>query len=342
MQQAAANRIGVLYTGGTFGMVRSGRGYVPSSDLPERAEAALHSAGGLDVPALEWLDHAPGPPINSSDITPGFWYALADIIRDHAQRCAGFVVIHGTDTMAYTGSALSFLLGDLDRPVVVTGARAPLGEHDSDALANLRDSIRVVAGQYTREVAIAFAGRLLRANRTSKRHGSREQVFDSPRATPIARLEPGIEPLSAPAVPDHPLPRGQSHDRRVALLPTYPGISGEIVRALVHTGIHGLVLEAYPAGIGPGGDAAFVDAVRAAVESGVIVAAVPQSRHGAVQLGRYATSTPLAEAGLVSGADMTCEAALTKLHWLLGTGLAMDAISEHFRHNLRGELTEPA
>lgn len=343
MTEAAteAGPVGVIYTGGTFGMVRSSRGYVPSSDLPERSAAALADAGIRDLPRLRWLDHGAGPPVNSSDITPRFWYELADSIRRHADNHAGFVVIHGTDTLAFTGSALSFLLADLARPVIVTGARAPLGEAGSDALDNLIGALRVAASGRTDEVTIAFGGRLLRANRASKRHGSRAHVFASPNADALAHLGHTVEWLAAPAprLPD--LPRGSVHRREVAMLPVYPGINGDLVRAIIDRGVHGIILEAYPAGVGPGGDADFVAAIRAAIDRGVIVAAASQSQHGRIELGRYATSTPLAEAGLLGAADMTREAALTKLHWLLGADPDPDAVRKRFVHNLCGEMTEP-
>lgn len=331
--------IGILYTGGTFGMVRSERGYTPSADLPERADRALAAAGHKDLPRLRWLEHEAGPPVNSSDIQPAFWYRLAAAIQAHAHDCDGFVVVHGTDTLAYTGSALSFLLANLDRPVVVTGARAPLGEDGSDALANLVGSVRAVAAGVTCEVTLAFGGRLLRANRASKRFASRERVFDSPNAPPLARLGSRLEWTDAEPAPTLALPEGAAHDRGVAMLPMFPGVNGDMIRALVKQGAAALILEAYPAGVGPGGDADFVAAVRTAVQSGVIVVAVSQSRHGRITLGRYATSTPLADAGLIGGEDMTREAALAKLHWLLGTGLDSDVLRTHFGQNLRGELS---
>ncbi len=333
--------VGIIYTGGTFGMVPSEHGYQPSNDLPARVDAALAEGTHDALPALRWLEHDAGPPINSSDITPAFWYRLAETIRAHRDVHRGFVIIHGTDTLAYTGAALSFLLADLDRPVIVTGARAPLGENNSDALANLAGALQAAADGERCECLVAFAGRLLRANRTSKRYGSREHVFASPNEDPVGHFDSGLQWTSVAPPPGGALPRATEHTREVVLLPIFPGIRGDLVRGLVDRGVAAILLEAYPAGVGPGGDADFVDAIRAATHAGVLVAAVPQSQHGSIQLGRYASSTPLAEAGILTGGDMTREAALAKLHWLLGTGLDPDAVARRFMQNLRGELAAP-
>lgn len=339
MIRAQSAPVGILYTGGTFGMVASDQGYVPSTDLPQRAQAAF---ADTDLPELVWLDAATGPPVNSSDIGPRFWFTLAQTIREHRDQCVGFVVIHGTDTLAYTSSALAFLLADLDCPVVVTGARAPLGERDSDALDNLHDAIHAVAHGLSPEVTVAFAGRLLRGTRASKRHGSRAHVFATPDDDTLAHpVRSCAEPCHNALAPAK-LPAPSVHDREVTLLPIYPGIPGDLVRAAVDRGIAALLLEAYPAGVGPGNDADFVAAVRDASERGVIVAAIPQSRLGSIRLGRYASSTPLANAGLLGGGDMTREAALGKLHWLLGTALSTADIRERFVHDQRGELTANA
>lgn len=332
--------IGIIYTGGTFGMVASARGYVPSTDLPARAQAALDARGDDTLPPLTWLDAGTGPPVNSSDITPRFWFALARTIRQQREHFRGFVVIHGTDTLAYTSSALAFVLADLDCPVVVTGARAPLGEDNSDAVDNLHDAVHAAAHALTCEVAVAFSGRLLRGNRASKRHGSRQHVFASPHLAPLAAPVRSCDQPLAHALPPVDLPVACAHEREVTLLPIYPGIPGDLIRAAVDRGIAALLLEAYPSGVGPGGDADFVAAIRAATDRGVVVAAIPQSRQGTIRLGHYASSTPLADAGLLGGSDMTREAALGKLHWLLGTDLDTHAIRERFVRNQHGELTE--
>lgn len=335
--------VGLLYTGGTFGMKQSERGYEPSTDLPQRVERDIPELHAPQMPSVEWIDHDAGPPINSSDVTPPFWYALANTIRAHAERCRGFIVIHGTDTLAYTGAALSFLRPAGDRPVIVTGSSSPLGEAGSDAAANLLNALRFIADAASTEAGIVFGDRLLRANRTTKRHGSLAEPFSSPACEPLARIGERIE--SRAGADDECTSGGSTYpeiragDVRIAMLPVYPGLDARTFNAVVDSGVHGIVLEAYPAGIGPGSDYAFVDALANAHRRGVVVGAVSQARAGRIRLGYYASSTPLAAAGLVSGADMTREAALAKLHVLFAGGATPESARERFARNLQGELT---
>lgn len=344
MNQSDDRPVGLIYTGGTFGMQPSDRGYEPSTDLPQRVERDVPELHAPGMPPVEWIEHDAGPPINSSDVTPPFWYALANTIRAHAERCRGFVVIHGTDTLAFTGSALSFLQPAGDHPVIVTGASRPLGEPGSDAAANLLNALRVIAAGVTTETGIVFGDRLLRANRTTKRHASNGQVFTSPVCDPLAHIGERIDyrTVGEDERPPTPVasPASGAADVRVSMLPVYPGLDARTFNAVVDCGVHGIVLEAYPAGIGPGGDRAFVDAVAAAHARGVVIGAVSQAREGQIRMGRYASSTPLAEAGVVSGADMTREAALTKLHVLFAGGATPDSARERFARNLQGELTD--
>lgn len=333
--------IGIVYTGGTFGMVESGCGYVPSTDLPERARSALYEAGSGDLPGVAWLDTG-RPPVNSGDIEPRFWFDLAAVIAAARDAHDGFVVIHGTDTLAFTASALSFLLPGLGKPVVVTGAAKPLGETGNDALDNLCHALRVAASAECDEVTVAFGDHLLRGNRATKRHGTAENAFSSPCLPPLAELGADIRwrrTDSPPEVGEADLPLACWRDTRVALVPVYPGIGGDTIRALRDTGVGGLVLEAYSASVGPGGNADFVAAIAECVRAGIVVGAVSQGRQGYIRLGKYAPSTPLAEAGLVGGADMTREAALAKLHVLLAQGKDPERIAAAFGENLRGELT---
>ncbi len=344
MNQHDDRPVGLLYTGGTFGMRQSERGYEPTDDLPQRVERDIPELRAPGMPPIEWIDHDAGPPINSSDVTPSLWYALADTIRANAERCRGFIVIHGTDTLAYTGSALSFLQPAGDRPVIVTGASRPLGETGSDAAMNLLNALRVIAAGVTTETGLVFGDRLLRANRTTKRHGMYGQPFASPPCEPLAGIGERIEYRTG-AEDERPgggaaSPATSARDVRIAMLPVYPGLDARTFNAVADSGVQGIVLEAYPAGIGPGGDRAFVDAVAAAHARGVVVGAVSQARDGRIRMGRYASSTPLAAAGVVSGADMTREAALTKLHILFSVGAGPESVREQFARNLQGELTD--
>ncbi|MCC5812177.1 MAG: asparaginase [Ectothiorhodospiraceae bacterium] len=337
MQQGQP-RIGILYTGGTFGMVPSERGYVPSDDLPDRVERAL--SGELRS-WLHWIEHGAGPPVNSADVSPRYWYRLAEAIRSRADAYDGFVVIHGTDTLSYTGSALSFLLAGLGHPVVVTGSSLPLVEEGSDALPNFEGALRAAASPRLTDVGLAFGDSLFRANRSSKRFGTFDNPFASPNAAPLAHLGNPLRWRNATPCPSDVLPTARwQPEIKVTLLPVFPGIEGSLLRSAAENGARGLLLECYPSGIGPGGDPDFVAAISELTAAGVTVAAIPQNQHGRVRLGQYASSSPLRDAGLISGADMTREAALTKLHYLLSTDLEPDSVARYFCSNLRGELTE--
>lgn len=341
MTAGHARPVGLVYTGGTFGMRASTRGYVPAADLPERTREEVAGLLGPDMPPLEWIDHGAGPPINSADATPAFWHALAGSLHAHAGTCSGFVIVHGTDTLAYTGAALSFALAADAPPVALTAARRPLGEDGSDAGANLRDAVRVADSGVARECCVVFGGRVLRANRTTKRHGDADNPLSSPCAAPVAVLDSGgVRPGDAPALPapDPVLGRARRHQPRVVVVAVFPGIDGAFVDAVADAGAHAIVLEAYPSAIGPGGDRGFVDALARARRRGILVAAVSQARTGFVRLGRYAASTALAEAGVIGAGDMTREAAVAKLDYLLGTGLEPEAAEAAFQRNLRGEL----
>ncbi len=333
-----SSRVGVLYTGGTFGMVPSERGYVPSGDLPGRVEAVIDEELRRNV---HWIQHGAGPPVNSADVSPAHWYRFAEAIRAHADDHDGFVVIHGTDTLSYTGSALSFLLADLEQPVVVTGSSQPLGEAGSDAVPNFEGALRAAGAGRKSGVSLAFGGTLFQANRSSKRFGDFQNPFASPNAAPLAELGDTVRWLDTqpPSRIELP-PASWQADVKVALLPVFPGIEGSWLRRAADHGIRGLILECYPSGVGPGGDPEFVSALRDLTGAGVLVTAIPQNRYGRVRLGQYASSSPLREAGLISGADMTREAALAKLHYLLSTGLDTGTVAELFSTSLRGELTE--
>ena len=182
--------IGVIYTGGTFGMVPSERGYVPAKGLGGLLEANAPEFRREDIPRYELIES--DRPIDSANATPKFWYDLAEQIIDIEAHYDGFVIIHGTDTLAYTASALSFLLAPMAKPLVVTGAQIPLVEVESDARANLEAALTVAAAAYTSEVSVVFGRRVLRANRTTKVSSSALDGFDSPSFPPLADLGPPI------------------------------------------------------------------------------------------------------------------------------------------------------
>lgn len=336
----AGKRIRVVYTGGTLGMVPSPRGYVPAPDIAALIDARVPELRAAGMPALTLETYA--TPIDSANAMPRHWYALAAHLSASAADCDGFVVIHGTDTLAYTASALSFLLAGLDKPVVLTGAQIPLHELRNDAQANLVSSVMVAGLDRAREVSICFGRRLLRGNRATKVRSTALDAFDSPNCPPLAdlgtaiRFRSDVPPLPVPAgPPDVPAHRHAG----IAVLPMFPGVSADLVRGLVAGGARGLVLEAYGMGNAPDADPALMAAVGDAVAGGTIVVAISQCLQGNVDLGTYASGHALAERGVVGGRDLTREAAMTKLHVLLARGLPREEIAAAMTRDLAGELT---
>ena len=331
----------ILHTGGTIGMVETPDGSAPEAGAlaPYLDWMVENSKGELPPIAFVELD----PPIDSSNATPDTWYTIARTLYERRGDHSGFVVLHGTDTMAYTSSALSFMLPSFGRPVVVTGSQIPIARTRSDGRQNLIGALQVAARPDVPEVTLLFGEVLLRGNRATKIDASGLDAFDSPRFPPLAEI--GVD-----IVVNHALVRspdgepGLSAGRlgHVAAVRLFPGFSASIVANICRPPLQGLIIEAYGAGNGPSDDREFLAAIEAATAQGVVVVVVTQCVRGSVQPGAYATGSALMHAGAVPGFDMTSEAALTKLAVLLGRGLDARAVSEMMQHDLAGELTLPS
>ena len=331
----------LLYTGGTIGMGYDADGVLVPLDL---RDLVVH------VPFLKRLPIGLtlatfSRPIDSSAITPQDWLVVADAIVRLAPGHAGVVVLHGTDTMAYTASALSFLLDGVDLPIVLTGAQRPVTELRSDGRENLVTSLEIATGHLrgaplAPEVMVFFDDVLLRGNRTVKVHADGYHGFDSPNHQPLARAGVRLDWTPGVARPAGagPLRRSGGLSQTVAALRLHPGLTAQTVHAVLdQPGLRGAVLEAYGAGNGPP-DAWFLDPVRAAVERGVSVVVTTQCHAGGLMPGIYASGSALFSAGAVSGGDMTFEAALTKLMVLLDRHDA-DDVRRLLQTDLAGELT---
>lgn len=332
--------IQVIYSGGTIGMVDSPHGLVPGADLAgwlERVLAGTALAGQVRL-------HELAPLIDSSNATPADWQAIIDCVRTPADDAAGFVILHGTDTMTYTSSALSYALADLQVPVVVTGAQLPLGALGSDAAGNVLGALTAAANPANKGVSLFFGQHLLRGNRATKASSWSYEGFASPSAAPLARIGApwhwddgalaayafrGPQPLATPK----PYTR---QDVMVASL--VPGITAERLEAMLTPAPKAVILRAFGVGNGPSAEPGFTELIARVVKSGTVVVVSSQCHQATVLLGAYETGDVLAQAGAVGTGDMTLEAAYAKLVYGLSQGLTGARLAEFFTRNLAGEL----
>lgn len=324
----APRQLLVLYTGGTLGMQMSADGLAPAGgfDARLRAEQAAHP----ERPAPPWMYRELSPPIDSANMTQGHWLAMREAIVAAVERdgCDAVLLLHGTDTLAYSAAALSFLLLDLGLPVVLTGAMLPAGAPGSDAWDNLVGALRVLQEGHARGVQVYFNDALLHGARVSK---LRSDAFDAFAELPRPRH---AEHAPVPAALGYRQPRREVN---LAVLPLYPGLRAAHLRGLLDSGVEALLLECYGSGTGPSDDEELLALLREAHARGVLLAAVSQCAYGQVEFGVYAAGSRLRDAGLLSAGGMTREAALGKLFGLLGAGLGRDEAQRWFALDLCGE-----
>jgi L-asparaginase len=331
--------IALIYTGGTIGMAATPKGYAAMPDFGHVLAALLAHA---DAAMPHYTLHSYPVPIDSSNATPAEWQLIGRDIAARYHDYDGFVVLHGTDTMAYTASALSFMLQGLRKPVVVTGSQIPLGAVRTDAAQNLVTAAQLAASDAINEVVIYFNQRLLRGNRATKVSTERLDAFDSPNYPHLGTI--GIEVqwnraalLPRPAAEAFELPDyGQA-----AVLPLrfVPGLPLAAVQALLDLDPQAVILQCYGAGNVPDRDPALLRMLARASERGAVLVACSQSPQGAVRIGTYAVSSGLTDAGVVGTRDMCFEAIYTKLHHLFARGLAPDQVRSEFLRNLCGEIS---
>lgn len=336
-------RVYIAHTGGTIGMAEGERGFAPAPGHLAELMARIPDLHRPEMPEYEIGESE--PLLDSADMSPDEWGAIARDIASRYDEFDGFVVLHGTDTMAYTASALAFMFENLGKPVVLTGSQIPLGRLRSDARDNLITSLILAAGSEVPEVCLFFGNRLLRGCRSVKVNASGFDAFDSPNLPPLGHAGIDLRIERRLVLPPPPPGRAlgiQAFERPavVGALRLFPGISGEVLENVLRPRLRGLVIEAYGVGNGPTREERFLDALRDATERGVVIVDCTQCLRGTVDLADYATGRALADAGVVSGRDMTAEAALAKLCYLLSRDLEPDEVRREIGRSLRGELTE--
>jgi L-asparaginase len=334
----------IIYTGGTIGMVHdpSTGSLVPidfrhiSDHVPELRKF------GYDLHSISF-----DPVKDSSNIDPGIWIKMAEIIEESYDDFDGFVILHGTDTMAYTASALSFMLENLAKPVILTGSQLPIGLLRTDGRENLITAIEIAAAienglPAVPEVCIFFDNKLTRGNRTTKMSAEHFDAFYSPNYHLLAEVGLHLKyynnPISYPAK-EQKLIVHKAFDTNVAILKLFPGINRKLVNAITKTeGLRGLIIETYGSGNAPTYQW-FLEDLKQYIDKGGIILNVTQCHGGSVEMGLYETSRQMLTAGVVSGRDITSEASVTKLMHLLGRFSSKEKVVQSLNMSLAGEIS---
>ena len=334
----------LIFTGGTISMSEDpNTGVLRSIDFNRLQELMPElKKTGIRIHSIPFL-----PLIDSSDVHPPLWEKMALIIQENYDEYDGFVILHGTDTMAYSASALSFMLENLSKPVIFTGAQLPVGMMRSDAKENLLTSIEIAADKengkaLVPEVCIFFEDTLFRGNRTTKKNAEHFNAFNSYNYPPLAKAGVHIKYFrSAIHYPENNLPLRirTKTNQNIAILKLYPGITEEMVAAILNIpNLRAVVLESFGAGNAPR-RVWFYNALKNATAKGIIIVNKTPCSTGSVEMGRYETSLNLIEAGVISGYDITTEALVTKLMYLLGEYNSDDKVREMLSQNICGEMT---
>ncbi len=333
-------KIYIAYTGGTIGMRPSDSGYAPGDNLLGLLSQKLSTDVLTSLPEFELYEYP--QLIDSSNVRPQNWQQIATDIAQHYHQFDGFVVLHGTDTMAYSCAMVSFMLQNLHKPVIFTGSQIPLCEARTDALENVIGALTLATDERINEVCLYFSGRLLRGNRVRKLHASQFDAFDSPNYPWLGRADIHIalnesllwQPKGAEQFQLQCDP--QSH---VGIVPLFPGITAQWVEAALNQAMDAFILQTYGTGNGPDGDPELLATLARATDQGKLIVNLTQCLKGSVQQDSYAAGSALARTGVVSGLDTTPEAMFCKLHHLYSQGLETDAVSALLNVNLAGEST---
>lgn len=337
------SKVLIIYTGGTIGMFKNETtGALEAFDF----EHLLNYVPELKLFDIQ-IDTIAFKPVDSSAITPDLWIKLVSTIEQNYENYNGFVVLHGTDTMAYSASALSFMLENLRKPVIFTGSQLPIGKLRTDGKENLITSIEIAAAEkdgnaIVQEVCIFFQNKLMRGNRSTKYNAEYFDAFESPNYPLLAEVGINIKynfNFLAKNMNNQLVHFNKHINNNVFVLKLFPGIKMEFVKSFINSqAIEGIVIETYGAGNAPN-DKEFLDILMELKNKKIPAINVTQCNAGSVKLGLYETSRTFIEAGVVSGKDITTEAAVTKLMFLLAQGLSYEKLKFYLSKNIAGEMT---
>lgn len=339
------NKVLLIYTGGTIGMNRNPR---TGALEPFNFESLLNNVPELQQVPTEIATYQFNPPIDSSDMSPELWIDMAHVIYNNYNLYDGFVILHGTDTMAYTASALSYMLENLTKPVILTGSQLPIGQVRTDGKENVITSIEIAAAKYqdgkamVPEVCIYFNGHLMRGNRTTKQSADNFNAFESFNYGHLADAGVNINyHTSRILMPDY----SKSVQPRFVLDPSvivftvFPGIQEEHIRhVLMSPKLRSIVMRTYGSGNAPQYPW-LTRALKDATSQGKIIVNISQCMAGSVEMGRYDTGYQLKEAGVISGHDSTVESAVTKLMYLQGIYSDWHQVKNYMQRSIRGEIS---
>ena len=331
-------KILIIYTGGTIGMTKTENGYAPNMNKFLKMVNNIEELKDPKMPI--WNIEAISPILDSSNISLNEWNKIGEKVYENYDNYDGFVILHGTDTMAYSASALSFMIENNSKPIVFTGSQIPLCELRNDARDNLITSIMIAASDIN-EVCLYFGGKLLRGNRSIKYSSDGLIAFKSPNYPLL-----GLAGINIEIDKNNLLPKENKRinlirlkDNPIGVIKIFPGIQYNLFKNIMTKDLKAVVIETFGSGNIPDNNGSLLPIIKQAFDNGILVVICSQCIHGKVALGTYETSNSLKQAGAISGYDITTEAAVAKLYYLLSKGLSKEEIKTQMETNIRGELS---